>query len=302
MRAPPLLVRLLALSRVPHSLLDVATPALAAVLWADRLPPIRVILIGLAAALAGYLTVYALNDLVDLAADRKRVQTDGHDAGYLDSLLVRHPLARGLLSPAQALTWTVAWGAIAAAGSLALRPICLAILVAACAAEAAYCRLACVSPLRALLAGVVKTAGPVAAVFAVDPRPRPLPLVILFLWMYLVEIGGQNIPADWTDVEQDKLLGARTIPLCLGQRTAAWLAVLSVTGGVILQQGLVCLIGCRRRLWLEALALALGMALLVIPAARLLRSGDRRAVFRLFNRASNYPAALLLVKAATLLV
>ena len=61
----------LALSRTPHGLLDMATPALTALLWYGAIPSLRIISLGFITAFAGYTAVYALNDLVDYRVDKK---------------------------------------------------------------------------------------------------------------------------------------------------------------------------------------------------------------------------------------
>jgi len=292
----------LALSRAPHAALDVAAPALAALLWLDSLPPWRVILVGLLTAFAAYLAVYALNDIAGCPSDREKMRRDQEAAaGYLDNALVRHPLALGLLKKRQAVAWMAFWGGVAIVGAVILNPVCLLIFLGGCAAEAVYCRLWCVTPLRALLSGVVKTLGPLAAVFAVDPRPPALPLALLFLWVFLVEIGGQNIPADWTDIEEDCRLQAVTIPVRLGERRAGLLVLVSLTLGVLAQQALVWTLAGSHSLFVAGYSLAAGFGLLLLPGLRLRADLDRRSVIRLFNRASYYPAALLAGAAAQLL-
>jgi 4-hydroxybenzoate polyprenyltransferase len=287
-RNPPARLRTyLALSRTPHALLDLAAPAVAALMWTDGFHPPEVTALGLLTVFAAYTAVYALNDIIDREADRRKVLAGYREAGgYLDAVLVRHPLARGLLTTRQALAWALSWAAVAAAGSLVLNPVCLVLFMGGFAAEIAYCRLACVSPWRALLSGVVKTLGPLAAVLVVDPSPSPLPFALLGLWVFLVEIGGQNVPSDWTDLEEDRKLGAATIPARLGEATAAVLALAARA----------------HRLELAAMSLAAGVALLLLPAARLAACRRRDAVFRLFNRASAYPAALLAAMVAKLLL
>ena len=49
----------MALSRTPHGLLDMATPALAALFWLGAIPSLRVVMIGVITAFAGYTAVYA---------------------------------------------------------------------------------------------------------------------------------------------------------------------------------------------------------------------------------------------------
>src|SRR3546814_6046745 len=49
-----------------------------------------------------------------------------------------------------------------------------------------------------------RSAGPIAAVFAVIPEPSWSGLLGLLAWLMLWEIGGQNIPADWNDIERSE--------------------------------------------------------------------------------------------------
>ena len=67
----------LALSRTPHALLDLAAPALAAMLWLGKIPPPPIVILGFLTAFAGYTAVYALNDLVDYRVDREKIQKCG---------------------------------------------------------------------------------------------------------------------------------------------------------------------------------------------------------------------------------
>ena len=89
-----------ALSRTPHGLLDMCTPAFGALLWLGHFPSIYLIIIGLVTTFAGYTAVYALNDVIDYKVDKEKAATKGFsDSGSdLDSVWVRHPMAQGLLS------------------------------------------------------------------------------------------------------------------------------------------------------------------------------------------------------------
>ena len=92
----PRLKLLLALSRTPHLIIDLATPALAALLCLGHFPSLMIVGVGLITVYAGYTAVYALNDLVDYRSDREKVRAGGYSDGedFLDGVLVRHPLAR----------------------------------------------------------------------------------------------------------------------------------------------------------------------------------------------------------------
>ena len=186
----------LALSRTPHGLLDLATPALAALLWYGGLPPLGVTALGLVTVFAAYTAVYALNDVVDYRVDQERLKAagPGQKAGYLDAIFMRHPLAQGQVSFGEGVLWTAAWAAVALAGAYLLNPVCAYLFLAGCLLEAVYCLLLRVSHLRTLVSGLVKTLGGVAAVLAVDPHPSRWFLLLLFLWLFSWEIGGRMFP------------------------------------------------------------------------------------------------------------
>jgi 4-hydroxybenzoate polyprenyltransferase len=182
----------MALSRTPHGLIDMATPGLAAMLWLGAMPSISVILLGILTAFAGYTAVYALNDVVDYRVDQEKIRETGllHATDDLDAVYARHPLAQGLLTLKESILWTAGWGTVALVGAYALNPACAFVFIAACIAEAVYCLMLRVSYLRVLVSGGVKTAGAMAAVFAVASNPSPYFMICLFLWLFFWEIGG----------------------------------------------------------------------------------------------------------------
>ena len=208
-----------ALSRTPHGIIDMTTPCMAALLWLGEFPALGTIIVGLVTVFAGYTAVYALNDVIGYRSDRAKLEAGGFEgaahASDIDALLVRHPMAQGLISVPAGLAWAIGWGVVAALGAYWLNPVCLMIFGAGCLLEAVYCLLWRVSPYRALVSGAVKSAGAIAAVFAVDPAPSAVFLFFLFLVIFFWEIGGQNAPNDWTDIEEDQRFGARTIPVNL---------------------------------------------------------------------------------------
>jgi 4-hydroxybenzoate polyprenyltransferase len=299
--SPPLASRFsrlklfLALSRTPHGLLDLATPALAALLCYGGLPPAGVTILGLVTVFAAYTAVYALNDVVDYRVDQERLRAagPGPKAGYLDAIFMRHPLAQGRVSFKEGLGWTAAWAGVALVGAYHLNPVCAYIFLAGCGLEAVYCRLLRVSHLRTLVSGVVKTLGGVAAVFAVSPHPSRGFVLLLFLWLFCWEIGGQNVPADWHDLEEDQRLGAQTIPVRYGPAGAGAIILGTLALSLALSALLLLVAPLRFSPLLMALALAAGGYLLLLPAYRLYRTQDPALAAALFNRASAYPLAML---------
>jgi len=286
----------LALSRTPHGLLDLATPGLAAILCLGTLPPARVTILGLITVFAGYTAVYALNDLVDYRTDKARiVDGDLTSTGYLDGIFARHPLAQGFLSFREGLFWVLSWATIALVGAYLLNPVCAWIFITGCILEAVYCLMLKISHWRTLVAGVIKTLGGVAAVFAVDPHPSPLFLIILFLFIFFWEIGGQNIPADWHDLKIDKPGLAQTVPVRYGPQRSCLIILGSLILSLIMLLPLLLVSPLQASGWIIPLAIGAGILLLIIPAVRLCQTQDRSQATMLFNKASYFPLALLLL-------
>ena len=293
----PRLKFFLALSRTPHGVIDIATPALAALLCLGHFPPMSIILLGLVTVFAGYTAIYALNDLVDYRTDMEKVRAGGYGDGedFLDGVLVRHPLAKGVLGLSEGVMWAAGWALLAMVGAWLLNPVCFFIFLAGGVLEVIYCLLWRVTPLRTMINGIVKSLGAVAAVFAVDPDPSILFLFFLLGLIFFWEIGGQNIPNDWTDIEEDRRFNAKTIPVKLGLVRAGLLALVCLVTAFLFSFFL---------LWasplqfgaIHLLAVAgLGIWLLLLPVLRLVEENDRSRAMDLFNKASHFPLSLLAV-------
>ena len=287
----------LALSRTPHGLLDMATPALGALLWLGAFPPLRVILIGLLTAFAGYTAVYALNDMIDYRVDKESVQLKNRSESenYLDDVLVRHPMAYGLLSLKEGVYWTAAWSLLAVVGAFMLNPLCVVIFICGCVLEIIYCLLLRITHLRTFVSGGVKTTGAIAAVFAVDPTPSPYFLILLFLWLFFWEVGGQNIPHDWADIQEDRRLNTETIPVRFGPNGATLMILISLLIAFSFSVINFYFSQADYRFPFVLAAAGAGLFLLIIPAVQLYRKKKRRYAMMLFNKASYYPLVILVV-------
>ncbi len=289
--------RFFALSRTTHGILDLATPGFCALLWLGGFPAWQTILLSLITAFAAYTAIYALNDLAGMAVDREKLSA-GINPGYsVEASGLRYPLARLLLPRRDGWLWFGTWFVLALIGCYLLNPVIDLILIAAAILEVVYCRLFKVTYLRTFVSGLVKSCGPIAAVFAVDRHPLPLLLLPVFAWVFFWEIGGQNVPADWNDTVEDRRVNAKTIPLLFGPRTAGLVVVVALVLTVLISLFLP-LISPAVLGWPYVLATAIvGSFLLLIPAFRLLQIQGGRQAAKLFDNASYYPLAQLAIMA-----
>jgi 4-hydroxybenzoate polyprenyltransferase len=137
--------------------------------------------------------------------------------------------------------------------------------------------------------------GGVAAVFAVTPHPSFSFLILLFFWLFFWEIGGQNTPNDWADMKEDTDLQAETIPVRFGAEISSRIIVYSLCLAVVLSVGLYWITPARLNSIYVAGALLSGFFLLLVPAYQLHTTRAAHLAASLFNRASYYPLAMLLV-------
>jgi len=287
--------RFFALSRTTHGVLDIATPGFCALLCLGNFPPWQVILQSLFTAFAAYTAIYALNDLVGIAVDREKF-VGGINAGYsVEASDLRYPLAQNVLSYRDGWLWFGGWFALALIGSYLLNPAILIILVAAALLEVVYCLLFKVTYLRTLVSGLVKSCGPIAAVFVVNPNPSPYLLILIFGWVFFWEIGGQNVPADWNDTVEDKRVNAKTIPIHFGAKRAGLIIVIALGLTVIIGMFLPTVSPLHLG-WPYLLASAVvGFVLLLKPGYQLYKLQEGCRAGTLFDNASYYPLAQLAI-------
>lgn len=295
--------RFFALSRTSHGVLDLATPAFCALLWLGSFPDWTVIALSIFTAFAGYTAIYALNDLVGIAADKEKFSGKEINAGYsVEASEMRYPLARNILPYKKGLLWMIAWFILALIGSYLLNPIIVFILTAAAILEIVYVLLLKVTYLRTFVSGLVKASGPIAAVFVVDSSPSLASLFLLFVWLFFWEIGGQNVPADWNDTVEDKRVSAKTIPIHFGVDKAGIIVVAALGVTVIASAFLPTISPVSLGIPYITLSLVIGYIFLIQPGLQLNRNKNGRDAARLFDRASFYPVAQFVLIAAVLTI
>lgn len=288
--------RFFALSRTTHGVLDLAMPGFVALLWLGEFPPLLTIALSLFTAFAAYTAIYALNDLVGIAVDKEKF-SGGINAGYsVEASDMRYPLAQNFLPYRSGFLWFAVWFALALIGSYFLNPFIVVILIAAAILEVIYVLLLKVTYLRTFVSGLVKSSGPIAAIYVVDLTPDLTKVLLVLAWVFVWEIGGQNVPADWNDTVEDKRVHARTIPLQLGTQTAGIIVLLTL-GLTVTISLFLPLVSPLSLSWLYLAASALaGFFLLLKPGYELFRQQtEGRFAARLFDRASYYPMAQLAI-------
>jgi 4-hydroxybenzoate polyprenyltransferase len=255
------------------------------------------VIVGLITSFAGYTAVYALNDIVDYRADKVRLslREDKERFSHLDEIMVRHPVAQGAMPLSAAVTWFLFWIAVAVMGAWWLNPFCVVLLACAAGMEALYCKLLKISHLKVVPSAVVKAIGGLAGVYAVDPAPSLGFVAVIFLWLAAWEVGGQNIANDIVDMEEDKLVSARTTATVMGIPDSTFILVAAVAMAVFGGTTIYWLSGSGVG-WLYPIgAIVLGWMLLLEPARKVYHNPGPQAAAELFNKASYMPVSFLVL-------
>jgi 4-hydroxybenzoate polyprenyltransferase len=196
------------------------------------------------------------------------------------------------------LLWFAGWFALALLGSYLLNPAIVIILLVASLLEVVYCLMLKVTYLRTFVSGLVKSSGPIASIFVVDTNPSPYLLLLIFVWVFFWEIGGQNVPADWNDTTEDKRVGAKTIPIHFGSKNAGLIVMITLAFTVIISLLLPLASPLKLGLpYILATSIA-GFFLLLKPGYQLLQIREGRQAAALFDNASYYPLAQLIIISA----
>jgi 4-hydroxybenzoate polyprenyltransferase len=278
------------LTRTRQAFLSVAQPGLGAVLAVGGLPSLRISLVGLIAAAAGFLAVYMLSDVFDRRADAAAPRAGKGEVAAFDgdTAIARHHRAHGGLSLRFSLVWVVSLGALCALLAYTLAPVCLLFFGAAVALEIVYCALRTVTPWKTVVSGVMVGLGGVAGWAAAAPLSWRALGVFVFLALW--QIGGRNIAGDLADVESGRSVGATTVATVYGPVVAARAAC--VVGFVTLAS--VVILPMSGGL-LSDLALVAGIFVVAWPGAKLWYCPTSDEAASYLDQASLYPAAVLLV-------
>ena len=290
-------VLFLDLARGKSALLSVSEPVLGAMLATGTIPSLRVCLLGLVAAVAGYFCVYALNDLLDLHADREEIRISKPDplawkpeVAHMDVLTLRHPVAAGALPLWAAVAFVATLGVIGLTAAYLLRPLCAWLFIVCALLEVLYCSLRRRTWLKVIPAAAMVAVGGLAGWFAVGEATWGA--LAFFLLLYGWETG-RNLTNDLADVVHDRMVGITTLASTHGPRVAA---------RAILADGMIMVVIAllQPASWVVRGLLA-GVALLTmtIPSFVLYGGPDEPSAQRYFNRLTFFPP---LAAACTIIV
>ncbi len=276
------------MSRSRSAVLSIGEAAVGALLAARGIPSLRVILLGLLAAAAGYFCVYSLNDLLDLRVDREEVRGPhgeiewNPEVRHMDIATLRHPVAAGALSLAAGIAWVATLGVIGMVAAYLLRPICAILFLACALLQVLYCSLKRKTWLKIIPAGVMVGLGALAGWFAVGHATWGA--LSFFVLLTSWEIFGRNLSNDLADVSHDKPLGITTVATVRGPQAATTAILVGACCMPLL--GLLQYGPLSTRIALAVVA----AATMTYPAFRLRNVGGETAAQRYFNRASYFPA------------
>jgi 4-hydroxybenzoate polyprenyltransferase len=275
------------LARGKSALFSVSEPVLGAMLATGTIPSLRVCLLGIVAALAGYFCVYSLNDLLDLKADREEIRVSSPaplawkpEVAHMDIMSLRHPVAAGAIPLWAAVTFVATLGIIGLAAAYLLRPLCAGLFVLCAALEFLYCSLRRRTWLKVVPAAAMVAVGGLAGWFAVGKASWGA--LAFFFLLYAWETG-RNLTNDLADVVHDKLVGITTLASTHGTDIASKAILFDGFAMVII--ALLQPVG-----WVVRALLALvALMTMTIPSVVLRRNPDEPSAQRYFNRLTFFP-------------
>jgi 4-hydroxybenzoate polyprenyltransferase len=275
------------LARGKSALFSVSEPVLGAMLATGTIPSLRICLLGILAALAGYLCVYSLNDLLDLRADREEIRVSSPDplawkpeVAHMDVVALRHPVAAGALPLWAAITWVSVLGIVGLVAAYLLRPLCAYLFIGCAALEIIYCSLRRRTWLKVIPAATMVAVGGLAGWFAVGEATWGA--LAFFFLLYGWETC-RNLTNDLADVVHDRLVGITTLATTHGPRAASRVIV-----GVA--AAMVAISLAQPVAWVvRGLVAAMALLTLTLPSLALYRDPSEPAAQRYFNRLTFFP-------------
>jgi 4-hydroxybenzoate polyprenyltransferase len=103
------------------------------------------------------------------------------------------------------------------------------------------------------------------------------------------------VPNDWADIEEDRHSNARTIPIRLGTNWSILIIFMALFTTIVLSLVLLQLSQITFEIPFVLAFIAAGFFLLLLPAVRLYKTREDSYAMVLFNKASYYPLALLVI-------
>ncbi len=298
---------LLGMSRVIVAIFVLAHAGLAAILATGAIPPLNTILIGSLACVFGTGALIGLNDLLDIDLDRRRFVEfpEGGQAGSSDAdtgfdigaLFIHHPVARGIISVRTGVVWVAILAALSLVFIYQLKPTLWPIFIAIAIFVVLYSVLGKLSYWKFMAVASAVTLGALAGWLTVVDSVS-LAFWLFAGWTFLWEIGGRNVPNDFNDMEEDALLGVKTIPVILGPQVASRVVFISLLFSYGLSFPLFFAAGMS--LFFVVGGALIGLYLLLIPAWQLWRDPRPSVSRRLYNRSAIYPLVLLVLLMANL--
>jgi len=281
---------LLGFSRVIIATFALAQAGLGAVLALQKLPPLRITLIGAIAVLSASYALTATNDMLDVKIDKKRFQSlrdfKGFDVG---SLFIRHPLAQGVISYKIAISWIASLSVISMVFTFFLKPWLIGLFLIMVVLVSLYSFLNTITTWKIFIIAVFVALGAVAGWLAVA-SPTPL-LYIFALWMFCWEMGGRNIPNDFADVDEDMNLGLKTIPTVFGAKVASRVAFVFLI--LTCLTAIAIAVFAKLGLFFLVSSMILGAILLLRPGYKLLKDPKPEISLQLFNFSTLYPLFMI---------
>lgn len=288
---------LLGFSRAPVAVFVVAHAGLAAVLALNSLPSANTIIIGIIACLTGSAALIGYNDILDIKIDTERLKFSQNSDNNFDigSTFIHHPIAKGILSLKAGIIWVVFMSSISTAMTYLIQPLIAPILLLVAIFVTFYSWLGKRTSLgKTIAVACAVVIGAIAGWLAVEPKLENFNLFLTFVLLtFFWEIGGRNIPNDFGDLEEDKKLGLKTIPVIYGPKVASFVSVICLSITFII--GIMLTLMVDTSLVISIMIMLSGVYLLLIPSINLVNKAEPSLATKLFNKACLYPVALLIL-------